>query len=479
MESKRHGLLALGAIAFLLIFWSPAIFIPYWQDDYGFLLQAREAASRHESWFSDFVSTSRSCFWRPLSVGLYWRFVEQTLNGDACAAHALNLVLLAASSAAVGWLVAALLRVRFPEIDARFGGILAGVLYGVHGARFLPVAWACGVQESFLILFSALTLRFWLVAITADGAGGILAAAAILPCAALAFLSKETAIILPVLAMILAAWIGPNKRLARRTWLLGAALIAITGLWWLIHQRLVTQPPPEQYRMQLGMNVLRNGACLSLFLLNMPRETVRFVLTEHSLTAAIWGVTCVALQLGGCVVLWRVARDRIRRWDVCLGIVFLAVGLAPHLPMGWNCYEYYASMGLMAYAILVGMAAQRTRWMWTGAAMIVLSSAIGVAGNYLLPYPSLIARAHWSQRQLDIVREMRDADPRAFQTPIYLNVEDPHKFLGMSVPGLAYTLGLRVNDFVPLPSAQNPPRPSSTVLVVPAEGDVLLHATER
>jgi hypothetical protein len=464
MGPTRTKQLATAVIAFLVVFWLPAVWTPFWQDDYGFLLHAREAAAGGQSWLAGFFSNPSSCFWRPISVGLYWRFVEQSLDGNVLAAHGLNLLLLLASSAAVGWLAATLLRIRRPETDPALGGVLAMLLYGVHGARFLPVAWASGAQESLLILFSALSLRYWLVAVAESGR---FAAMAVLPCAAAALWSKETAVVLPALAAILYVWIRPQRRLTTRAWLLGGLLCAVTIAWWIVRQRLTAAPPPE-YQIRWGVNVARNAACLGLFSMNLPREAIRFVWEERSAVAAVWGAACVALEVAGCILLSRGARGRIGRRDLLAGAAFVAVALAPHLPLGWNCYEYYTSLALVAYAIVAAMAASRATTAWIGAALIVLSSAVALAGNELLPYPSLVARARWGQRQLEIVRAMREADPKAFQDRIGVQSQDDHRYTSFGATGLAYVLDKGGADIVKF----DPSKPLPMVLVVPAEGDV-------
>jgi len=456
-------------VAFLSAFRSPALVTPYWQDDFGCLLQARDEAARGQSCFASFITPSHECFWRPMSIGLYWRLVG-SLGASARVAHGANLLLLLASSAAVGRLAAMWLRLRFPELDAARGGVLAMLFYGLHNARFLPTVWACCVQDLLLVLFSALCLHGWLVAITADRRHGAFAAATVLPCAAAALLCKETAVVLPLLAAILTAWIHPKNGRMPRVWVLGGLLVAMTGVWWCIHQRM-TAPPADAYRIQWDMGLVRNGTCLVLFLFNMPREAIRFMLAEHSATAAIWGVACFALAVAGCAILIRTVRNRIGRRDIFCFLAFIGAGFGPHLPLAWNCYEYYASIALVAVAFLVGTASRRSRATGWAMSLLILSSALAALGNYWLPYPSLLARARWGERQLTIVRSMQRDDPEAFKKPVYLRVEDEHKFQAFGSAGLAYALGLCEADFAIVPHGEKPPL-SSPVLVIPACGDV-------
>jgi len=398
MDSTRHKRLAFAVAAFLLLFWSPAVFAPFWQDDFGCMLHAREAAAQGKSWAADFTKSPDDCFWRPMKMLLYWRPL-QALGGNPVVAHCFNLLLLLASSAAVGRLTATLLglrfpKTRFPDADPALGGVAAMLFYGVHNVQFLPVAWACVVQDPMFILFAALCLHFWLVAISTGGRRGAIAAVAVFPCAVAAMSCKEVAIVLPALAAVLAVWVQPPNRpfyrLPKRAWLLGVLLAGATGLWWIVHQRM-TVPPPDEYRMRFGMNLLRNGTCLSLFLFEVPREAIRFAIEKHSAIAAVWGAACFATAFSGFIVLICAVRGRMgRRDDLCV-LAFVALGFGPHLPPAWNCYEYYAGTALAGFAIFVGMASHRPRRLAVALLLLLGASTLAVAGNYLLPYPAVLA----------------------------------------------------------------------------------------
>ncbi len=163
MTDRRFLLLVLCAAGFLVLFWSQTLNVPYWQDDYNFLLDAREARLAHKPWYSSFFPETKVGFWRPLGFGTYWRFVETVLGGNAQAAHVTNIVLLIFSAAAVGWFVSTLLDRLYPGKDSVTAGLGVAFLYGIHSSHFLPVAWAAAANDSICVLFSALTLRFWIV----------------------------------------------------------------------------------------------------------------------------------------------------------------------------------------------------------------------------------------------------------------------------------------------------------------------------
>jgi hypothetical protein len=475
MAAKNRFLLpAMAAAVIFILFWSPALGVPFWQDDYEFLLSAKQAHLEHKPWSTPFFcNLSHHVDWRPLSTGVYWRLLEEGFQGDVRVAHASNIALLLLASIAVGSLAGAFLRVRFPEGDAARGGLAAAFFYGIHGSHLLNVAWVTQAQDSLVVLFSALTLQFWLLAATRGGWRANLAAAAAVLGTMLALSSKETAVILPALELALSLWIWPRHKPTLRICLLGLACLVVTGLWWIARQRL-TVPPPPVYALSLGLNVLRNTSSLLLFALNLPRESLRFTLAEHSIPAALWGVACVAIQLGACLLLLRGAQTKIVRRDAVFLAAIALVGLAPYALLGWNCYEYYASMALVAYALLAGLAAQRPRLLLAAAALVLLSSALATGGNYWLPYPAVIARARWGQRQLATVKSLREGRAGALRGRIYVKVEDPHKFLAFGQAGLAYTLGLPLEDIVVLDPAVAAGQMPRGTLVSPPRGDVYL-----
>ena len=103
--------------------------------------------------------------------------------------------------------------------------------------------------------------------------------------------------------------------------------------------------------------------------------------------------------------------------------------------------------------------------------LILVSATLSTLGNHLLAPPAVIGRAHSAQRQLELVKAMRDADPAAFGRPVYLDVRSRHQFMGIGVAGLAYTLDAPLEDFVVLGPTQAVAG-QALVLVVPETGDV-------
>jgi hypothetical protein len=469
---KRVWPVAVIAVSSIIIFWSQVLQVPFWQDDYVFLLNARTARLQNTSWFSAFLPEGKMTFWRPLGIDTYWRFVETYLNGNSQLSHVINILLVLASAAAVGWFVVTLLKFLVGNRDHKTAGVLAAFLYGIHASHFLPVAWVAVANDSISVLFSALTLRYWIIVSCEKGNRDKSAFVMLYICFVMALLSREIAFVLPFLGLLLTIWLWPQIKPSRSSVGIGISCLIISFLWLIIHERFTT-PPIAEYEFKFGINILRNAFSLFLFFFNAPREALRLLIVQSSVNAAIWGAVCFILQIAAFFMLALNACYQFKRKDILILLIFFAIGCSPYFFLAWNCYEYYVSIGLFTYAIIVGFSNYKTKVFIIALFFAVLSSSISTVGNYFLDYPSVIGRANWAEKQLIRIVAMQNRQPQYFSGTLYVQVESYHKFLGFGVDGLAYRLGIdkknvvviHPNDLVP---SQN------TVLVVPAQGDVYL-----
>ena len=282
----------LSAIALLLL-WSQALAVPFWQDDYIFKQEARQAIASHQPWTAILSGEKEKwCFWRPLSIDVYWRLLEGTFGDSRLAAHLAAVALLLAASAAVGSLATAMLRSgdakgmrRRSGGHSRTAGIAAAFVYGIHGSHFLPAVWACGNQDSMLVLLLALALA--VLARVADDHWP-----AIRPCgrrhggciragtaqqrgrcstaalnAALGGLGLAAATIGAASRADRPGCRRPDGGMVVRT----QAVDAAAGL-------LI----PDPHRSKRSSQCVEPG----LFALNVPRKALRFLVTDHSPAAA-------------------------------------------------------------------------------------------------------------------------------------------------------------------------------------------------
>jgi hypothetical protein len=245
------------------------------------------------------------------------------------------------------------------------------------------------------------------------------------------------------------------------------ALCALLALAWLLIRKQVTVPPTGAYEMTVGTNLLRNTASLFLFFFNVPREALRFVLSEHSVAAGLWGAACLLLQALAFRLLVRGNGLGIGCKGKAALILFFLLSCAPYFLLSWNMYAYYITLGLAAWAMIGAFSLAGSRAKALAVAAALLSSGLAVAGNMALGYPALLARADWAERQLAIVERRLPNPPER----LYVEIGNRHKYLGFGREGLAYRLGMDRDHIVELSDGDRVPE-GATLLVVPAEGDV-------
>lgn len=146
--------------------------------------------------------------------------------------HLTSLVLHAAASVAVFALARELLEEEWPAL-------FAALLFALHPVHVEAVAWVSSSNELLAGLFGVL---FFLAYVRLRRSGGI--SSAVLTCVTLilALLSKETAIVLPLLALLWEALPAPGRVLARLRWPFALALISVA--YFLLRSQIV-QPHPE------------------------------------------------------------------------------------------------------------------------------------------------------------------------------------------------------------------------------------------
>jgi hypothetical protein len=423
--------------------------VPFLQDDFKFLEHAALSSRAGRAPAEDFFSQTMPHFWRPISVTLYWRFVNGVLGASAVAAHGLNLLLVGLAAAAVGGLAAALIRDQNAD-GAKSAGpaFTAALLYGIHGAFFLPAAWVSAAQESIALIFSAL---FLLLGVEALGtrARHTVAGASVLPFLfAAALLCKEGTAVLPVLLAILV--LGRRHKAASwYAWFAGTMflLLSVLAAWFLTRRQFTDAIPPDSpYAIELGFNTLRNASALILFGLNLPREVFPILESAGShFPTMTWGAVCLVLQVSALWLLLRSAGKTIRPgWSRAL--LFSATAIAPYLALAWNCYPYYALLALMPYAFLAAQAAASgaRRQLITACALAVASSTVYQCGQWIAGYPAPIARAEWGEQQRRKLQNSAALSQAVRNAAVVdVLVTDTNRFgAAGSVPGIASSLGI-------------------------------------
>ena len=243
-------------LALAVVIWLPALWTPFWGDDYVFLHAARLANLASQPWSETFWPVQPELFWRPLSQTAWWRVVESVMGGNVLVAHSVMLVLQLLAALGVGVLGLTIARVAGWPARWAVAGLSAG-FYGVLAVSLLTVHWVAAANSPLLVLFTTLLLAAWLAASTATARKRLLLLAAV-PCLlVVALLSKESAILMPVLMLICSVFAG--ARLRRGEWLVLLSCVVLAGIWLLLRQK-ATLPPAPEYAYGFGGNLIKNGA---------------------------------------------------------------------------------------------------------------------------------------------------------------------------------------------------------------------------
>ena len=333
--------------AFLLTQYGSALFMPFINDDYVFLDKTRLA-----SFLSLWEPKALAFHWyRPWSREFHYWALQQLFGARELPFHL--------ASFALGL---AALTTYYGVVRRLAGGTTAAIAAAgvtAMAAWAVPLVWVAGVQELWLLLFSLVFLHAvargarWLALVTL----------------ALALMSKETAAVLPAIAVLYRIlverksfgetmrWIAPLAVLLV-AW---AALHPVLGGQWFHPISAPLEPAPRSplgpmpdFHRQRGTFVLRTLA--------IPLNLDTAALPEHGWARALWPAALGALLLGGLVLAGRrggrgpLAGAR----GIGFGLGWAVVGWAPLMmpTLGWHAY--YGLLG--ALGAWLALALVLSRW---------------------------------------------------------------------------------------------------------------------
>lgn len=444
MKIQTYNFIQIFLLIGLIILWSQFLFVPFWGDDYIFLLNSEQSRLGGESWISNLWPDRKDQFWRPFSEDIYWRFIETVLGGNPVLGHISNLILHVCVFLSVSWFAATF--TRHENIDP-VPVLAAGFFYCVHSSHFLPLAWISAANVSIMTMLVVLSMGCWFQSFNCMGIYRISYLVICLLTYILALLSKEIAATLPVIIIIMSLIHRPQLRFDYVHW---ATLIIMSGLVFVyleIRNHLTGELLPT-YRLELGLNVLRNSGSLLAYFLNVPREALRFVVEQRSFMAMIWGVSCLSLQGYAIWILYMGAKPRLDWKRISFLFVFFVISCGPYFLFAWNSYAYYISVGLVGFAVFCALATGDRNRTTKAAILALTSSGLSTVGNHYLEYPSLLGRANWSERQLAILESQRNRLLVSENQVIYVVVHNDHLFSGIGRAGLAYRLDIPISEII-------------------------------
>jgi hypothetical protein len=431
-----YKFLPLLLAAFAIIVYIPSLFTPYWGDDYVFLQQARFSRLNAESWWLSFHSSSQLGFWRPLSMDSYFRFLETYLDSNVFYAHATNFFLWILASASVGffaWAFAGAMKWK----SQNWLGLMATGVYGINGAHFLPVHWVAAVNSSILVCWTSLAFGVWVLAPQSSFRIRICLCILLPVIQLLALLSKESSILIPFLLLALSGFGWRHFKISR--WEIGAWMMCVmTCAVWFYFYRKFSGEHPDGYGLKIGVNILRNFLSLSAWLLNIPREALRLMLTGREFAGLAWALA-VAIPMSGFIYL-SVAALRLRIFQWLALLLFIGFAYAPYFLLAGQSYEYYAAVALIFPVVVVTYGLSVCEKKLLAVMLLVISSMLSIQISRMLDYPSLLGRAEWGEEQLQRLERS------SVSAPVLVQINNPHRFYAIGVAGLSWRLGIPVSE---------------------------------
>ncbi len=350
MTSSRTSLGVLAALAIAL--YAPFV-SGYWlTDDFAHIDRLERAT------FSGvFVSPDAFGFYRPIPQ--FSLLLDLRLFGERPWVFRLTNLLLHLAVVCAAWLVATMV------LASRRGAFLATLGF-VLTPKAHPVAvlWPAARAELLMALFSLLTVAFW---IRWDRSGGRRWLTAACVTYALALMSKETAVLLPLLLLVVPA---PQRLTARR---LSAVSVMIASAVALLVVRSLAGA------MTLGSGDAHYG---------MTTPVSRWIRNARNYFWRALPSPLALLLLTGVPSLLARSRERVHRADAAIGplailaVAWFATFILPTLPIAGRS-ELYVYLPGFGMCLLVGGLLARV---WQEAGRTVLACLVVYvlgAGGYL------------------------------------------------------------------------------------------------
>jgi len=372
----------MAAVLAVVALVSIAIYLPstrygfVWDDDTLITNNSLLAHSRPADVFSrgfwagspEQVAGPGASYYRPLVSLSFWLDLKVS-HGSPHWFHLINLLLYALASAAVTL-------VLWELLHSGVWALLGGLLFAAHSSHVESVAFVSGRTDIMLTLFIGIAafalLRsfrkhnrwWWLVVLAAFGC---------------ALLSKETAVLFPLLVALAPLLIG--VRYDRRYWLLVLATLAVLAGYLLLRSAAVPVLLPLAGRggllSRLGAMVNGFGLYVRMFL--WPFAHHAWYQAGGSPLAPVSNIIAAALLVTSAILFALKRRFVATRWGYAWAIAFLlpVAGFVSIGPVAADRLLLLPSAGLVmvvmtALSRIPGLRAATRRLVWTLLAVVIV-----------------------------------------------------------------------------------------------------------
>ena len=355
---------------------APALRTFFAQDDVTFLARARG------------IEPTPWSLARPLSEGWMWRMLHAAFGLHPLPYHLFNFALHLANTALVYVIGTRLLR-------SRGAGFSAALLFGASSIAFTPLHWASCLVELLVTTFTLAAFAMFLATrerrgLTPGWAGVLLILAALL--------SKESAILFPVVLLVVHFRLGdpaPPRSLAPQS----VAVLAYAA-GFLATLPLVHYAGSETYSMSrspwfIGMNLATYLRWI-VALYDPVRDAIA------AMNPAAWRVG-LPVALLAAALLWLQRRERRHPEEV--GAAWFLAMLAPVVALRFHTYLYYLYLPWPGACWMLAGAGQRLARRRAAA----WAMAILLAGFVVVEYGNVRTREHASLGTLPLDKTVREA----------------------------------------------------------------------
>lgn len=310
-------------------------------------------------------------YYRPVVTLSFW--LDQRLWGaDPRGFHVTNILLNALASAVIALVIWELLH-------SGVWALLGGLIFAAHSSHVESVAFISGRTDVLLALFTGLAALALLRSLRKHGRWWWLA---VIPAFALGLLSKETAVLFPVL--VATAPLLMRTRYDRRHLLLVAMTLLTVAGYWLLRAAVVPAPLPAAATGTLGQRLSDAANTFGFYIRTFffpfdhhakyPADPAFLTLTPNTIAALLFVVTIplVALRRRFWVVLWGYAWTILFLLPVAnivpigpqaaerllylpsAGLAMIVVTLCSRLLTVRPLLRQFAAVGLLVFMTLLG-----------------------------------------------------------------------------------------------------------------------------
>ncbi len=391
LRKYQNAILSILLVIIVGIIYSGAIKCFFTQDDFWWLHTAVSSKNIGDI-IRPFIQYNGSGFYRPLTQEMYFLANYKLFGLTPIGFHVVNLLVQIINTVLVFLILLKLGK-------SAIASWLAALFYGINSALFVSVYWISAVSESGMALFALLAIMNMIDYYQKQDRKSYLFSIAF-TLAALA--SKETAVVIPGLLIIIYLYLNPPlsiNNLKQALWLTLPHIILVM-IYLLIHFMSVGLPASGPYAAKINGMIIINLGKYIIWSLN--RLDITLSIIGRFASHRIYGIALIAALF---IFISLVFMFVHRRRDTIFAGTWFLLSLLPVMLIVGHAQVYYVNLALIGICCLFASAFDMTKdWpmnkrIITGVLLcviIIYSSSINIGEE----------RSHsWVTRRADLARK--------------------------------------------------------------------------